>query len=66
MHYALKACGGADVQINIFLSSVLLVVGGEWLVSYPGSFILGERALITHWIGSWVGPRAGVDDLKKR
>jgi hypothetical protein len=20
----------------------------------------------THWIGGWVGPRAGLDDVKKR
>jgi hypothetical protein len=26
----------------------------------------GERASGTHWIGSWVDPRAGLDDLEKR
>jgi hypothetical protein len=24
-----------------------------------------ERALGTHWIGDWVGPGAGLDDMKK-
>jgi hypothetical protein len=26
----------------------------------------GERAPGTHWIGGWVGPRAGLDDVEKR
>jgi hypothetical protein len=26
----------------------------------------GERAPVTHWIGSWVGPTAGLDDMQKR
>jgi hypothetical protein len=26
----------------------------------------GERAPDTHWIGGWVGPRAGPDDVEKR
>jgi hypothetical protein len=26
----------------------------------------GERAPGNHWIGGWVGPRAGLDDVKKR
>jgi hypothetical protein len=47
-----------------FLTSAL--DGGEWLASRPGSFTPGERAPGTHWIGSWVGPRAGLDDVEKR
>jgi hypothetical protein len=35
-HYAVKAYGGVDVQIRVFLTSVL--VGGEWSVSSPWSF----------------------------
>jgi hypothetical protein len=42
------------------------LVGGEWSVSCPGRFIPGERALTTQWIGGWVGPRAGLDDVEKR
>jgi hypothetical protein len=34
---------------------------GEWSAPRPGRFTHG-----THWIGGWVGPRAGLDDLKKR
>jgi hypothetical protein len=38
----------------------------EWSASLPGLFIHGERAAGTHWIGGWVGPRAGLDDVEKR
>jgi hypothetical protein len=65
MHYAMKAYGGVDVWIYIFLTSVL--VGGEWSASRPGSFIPGERPPpCTHWIGDWVGTRASLDDEEKR
>jgi hypothetical protein len=26
----------------------------------------GERAPGTHWVGGWVGPRAGLDNVEKR
>jgi hypothetical protein len=60
----MKAYGGVDVQIHIFLTSVL--VGGEWTASRPGRFTPEERAPGTHWIGGWVNPRAGLDDSEKR
>jgi hypothetical protein len=34
-------------------------------VSRPGRFIPGERARGTHWIGGWVGPRTGLDDVER-
>jgi hypothetical protein len=40
--------------------------GGEWSASRPGRFTTSERALGTHWIGGWVGPRAGVHAVVKR
>jgi hypothetical protein len=40
--------------------------GGEWSASRPGRFTPGERAPYTHWIGGWVGPRAGMDDVDDR
>jgi hypothetical protein len=40
--------------IHIFLTSAL--VGGEWSTSRHG----------THWIGGWVGPRIGLDNVKNR
>jgi hypothetical protein len=60
----MKAYGGVGVQIHIFLTSAL--AGGEWSASRPCRFTLGERATGTHWIGGWVGPQAGLDDVEKR
>jgi hypothetical protein len=50
--------------MHIFLTSAL--DGGEWSTSRPCRFTPGERAPGTHWIGGWVDPRAGLDDLEKR
>jgi hypothetical protein len=36
VQYAMKAYGGVDAQIHIFLTSAL--VGGEWSASRPGRF----------------------------
>jgi hypothetical protein len=58
-HYAMKAYGGVDVWIHIFLTSAL--VRGEWSASSPGRFIPS-----THWIGDWVDHRSGLDDVEKR
>jgi hypothetical protein len=44
----MEACGGVDIQINIFLTSAL--DGGEFSASRPGRFTPGERAPGTHWI----------------
>jgi hypothetical protein len=60
----MKAYGGVDVLIHVFLTSAL--VGDERLVSRRGSFTPGERAPGTHWTGGWVGPRTGLDDVEKR
>jgi hypothetical protein len=60
----MKAYGGVDVEIHIFLTSAL--VGGEWLASRPHGFTPGESAPGTHWIGGRVGRRAGMDDVEKR
>jgi hypothetical protein len=54
----MKSYGGVDVQIHIFLTSTL--VGGEWSASCPCCFTPG-----THFIGGWVDPRAGLDDMEK-
>jgi hypothetical protein len=50
---------GAEAQLHAFLVSAL--DGGEWSVSRLGRFITGEKVPDTHWIGNWVGPRAGLD-----
>jgi hypothetical protein len=60
----MKTYGGMDIQINVFLT--LALVGGEWLTSRPGCFTPVEGATGTHWIGGWVGPRTGMDDVEGR
>jgi hypothetical protein len=47
-----------------FLTSAL--AGGEWSASRPDRFIPGVRAHGSHWIGGWVDPRVGMDDVEKR
>jgi hypothetical protein len=32
----------------------------------PNRYTPGERAPGTHWIGDWVNPRTGLDDMEKR
>jgi hypothetical protein len=48
----------------IFLT--LTLAGCEWSASRPGRFIPGERATGTHWIGGWMDPTAGLDDVERR
>jgi hypothetical protein len=60
----MKVYGGVDVYIHIFLTSAL--VGGKWPASRPGCFTPRERAPVTHWIGGWVEPRAGLGAVEKR
>jgi hypothetical protein len=60
----MKAYRGMDVKVHIFLTSVQ--ARGERLTSRPCGFIPGERLLGTHWIGGWVNPRSGLDDVEKR
>jgi hypothetical protein len=60
----MKAYGGVDVKIHIFLTSAL--GGGEWSASRHCRFSPGERAPGTPLREGWVGPRAGLDDVEKR
>jgi hypothetical protein len=50
-----------EVYIHVFLTSAL--VGGKWS---GGRFNTAKRAPGTHWLGTWVGPRTGLDDRRKR
>jgi hypothetical protein len=50
-------------RFHVFLTSAL--DGIEWSASRTGRFTPGERAPGTHWIGAWVGPRAGLDNMEK-
>jgi hypothetical protein len=60
----MKTYGGVDVRIHVFLTSTL--AGGERPLSRPSRFTHGERSPRIHWIGGWVGPRTGLDDMEKR
>jgi hypothetical protein len=55
---------GESMYRSTFLTSEL--AGGKWSASRPGRFTFGERAPCTHWVGGWVDPRVGLDDLEKR
>jgi hypothetical protein len=52
---------GVKVQLHSFLTLAL-----QWLTSHPGRFFSPGNNPGTHWIGGWVGPRAGLDVLEKR
>jgi hypothetical protein len=56
----MKKYGRVDVWIHVFLTSAL--VGGEWSASRPGPLYHREKS----WIGGWVGPGAGLDDVERR
>jgi hypothetical protein len=60
----MKAYGGVVIWIHIFLTSAL--VEGEWSVSRSGHFTPGEGIRGIHWIGGWVGSRAGLNDVENR
>jgi hypothetical protein len=49
----MKAYGGVDVEIQVFLSSAL--AGGEWQLHARATLSAG-KAPGTHWIGGWVAP----------
>jgi hypothetical protein len=63
-HYAIKIYGGSGGIAPTFLTSAL--DGGEWSASNSYRFASGERALSTHSIGGWVGPRTGLGGMEKR
>jgi hypothetical protein len=60
----MKAYGGVDVYIHILWTSAL--AGSKWSGSRSGHFTSGERNPCTHWIGGWLDPIAGLDDVEKR
>jgi hypothetical protein len=60
----MKAYGGVNVQIHIFLTSVL--AGREWSATLPGPLYPQRMSPRYHCIGGWVDSRAGLDDVKKR
>jgi hypothetical protein len=63
-HHAIKTHWWSGGISQLTLTSAL--DGGEWSASRPGRFISSERAPSTHWVGGWVGPKAGLDTVSKR
>jgi len=53
---------------NEGMSAHFLDIGTKWQWSSLrfGRFIPWERAPGTHWIGGWVGPKAGLDTVVRR
>jgi hypothetical protein len=60
----MKKYGGMNVYIHISLT--LTIPGGDWSDKHHGCFTTRESAPGTHWIGGWVSPRIGVEDMEKR
>jgi hypothetical protein len=58
----MKICGGV-VTAPPFLTTGL---NGEWSASCPFCFTPEARSSGTHEIGDWLGPRVGLDAVKKR
>jgi hypothetical protein len=55
----MKAYWEVEVYLRAFWTSAL--GGDEWSASRTGRFTAKERTPGTHWIGGWVGSRAGLD-----
>jgi len=55
----MKMYGGVEVYLHALLTSTL--DGGEWSASRSVPFNPTVRAPVTHWIGGWVDPRAGLE-----
>jgi hypothetical protein len=53
-----------NITIHIFLT--LALIGDQWSGSRPGRFTPEERSPVAHWIGGWVGPSIGMDNVERR
>jgi hypothetical protein len=59
----MKMYGGSGYSFTIL---IIALDEGKWSALHPGQFTSGERALDTHCVGGWVGPRASLDALEKK
>jgi hypothetical protein len=57
----MRAYGGVDAEIHIFLTTAL--VEGGWSASHPDRFVPAERAIGSHRIGGWVGLRVDLEAI---
>jgi hypothetical protein len=58
--------GGGGGKYSSYSFLTLELDGGEWSASRPAALYPEERTPGTHWIGGWVGPRAGLDAGARR
>jgi hypothetical protein len=61
---AIETYWGNGGIAHAFFTSAL--DGGKWSASRSGRFTTRERAPSTHWIGGWVGSKAGLEAVVKR
>jgi hypothetical protein len=59
-----RRTGRVEVWLHPFFTSAL--DGGKWSASRPGSFSPREKVPGTHWVGDWMGPKAGLDTVVRR
>jgi hypothetical protein len=62
-HCAVKTYGGSDYRDARFLD--LGTIRGEWSALRPGCFTLGETDPGSYWVGGWMDPWSGLDDMEK-
>jgi hypothetical protein len=62
-HDVTKTYGDGDTAPRVL---ILAIDGVHRSVSNPGALSPKEIAPGTHWVGGCVGPRAGLDAVKKR
>jgi hypothetical protein len=56
--------GAVEVKLHAFI--ILVLPGCKELLSRDDCSIPEERVRGTHWVGCWMGPRAGLDMMAKR
>jgi hypothetical protein len=55
--------GELNMLIQVLLTAAL--VRDEWSALRPSRLTSGECVHGNHWIGGWMGPRTGLDDVER-